>query len=196
MEAFEAIRTRRSTRRFTAMPVDRAQLEAIVEAGRLAPSGSNSQSTHFIVIQDPAVLAELAALVQREFAQMEAGPDTYVSLRNSILASRKGHYVFHYGAPALIVTANRRDYGNNVADCACALENMMLAANALDLGSCWINQLHWLTDRPAVEACLRELGMGADECVCGGLAVGHPDTADGLPHREPLPRTGNPVTWR
>ena len=44
-------------------------------------------------------------------------------------------YVFCYNAPLLIVVANRADYGNNLADCACAIENMMLAANALDPGS-------------------------------------------------------------
>ena len=49
---------------------------------------------------------------------------------------------FHYGAPVYIVTANKMGYGNAMADSACALENMMIAANALDLGSCWINQFH------------------------------------------------------
>ena len=95
----------------------------------------------------------------------------------------------------LIVTANRKDYGNNMADCSCALENMMVAANALDLGSCWINQLHWLDEHPAVSSFMRELGLGEDETICGALALGCPDTEDGLPVRKPLERTGNPVTW-
>ena len=43
--------------------------------------------------------------------------------------------MFYYNAPMLIVVANRRDYGNNIADCACAIENMMIAANALDLAA-------------------------------------------------------------
>ena len=42
---------------------------------------------------------------------MEAGPETCVSLRNSVSAANKGGYVFRYGAPALIVTANREGYG-------------------------------------------------------------------------------------
>ena len=196
MDLFEAIATRRSTRRFRPDPVDDALLKKIVEAGRLAPSGGNNQTTRFIVIRDRAVLDALARLAEREFAAMEAGPDTYKSLRHSIEASKKGGYVFHYNAPALIVTANKKGYGNALADCACALENMMLAANALDLGSCWINQLRWLTDHAPVEAAMRRLGMEEDEWVCGALAVGYSAAADGMPVRAPLPHPGNPVVWR
>ena len=102
------------------------------------------------LITKPSFLAELAALVQSEFAQMDVGSDTYVSIINSINASKKGNYVFHYNAPVLIVTANKKNYGNALADSACALENIMIAANALDLGACWINRLHCLTDHEAV----------------------------------------------
>ena len=71
----------------------------------------------------------------------------------------------------------------------------MIAANALDLGSCWINQLHWLTDCAPVRAYLAALGLGDGETVTGGLILGWPDTDDKMPAREPLRRTGNPVTW-
>lgn len=193
MDAFEAILTRRSTRKLTLKLPERELIERVLEAGRYAPSGSNSQTTHLIVITDPLVLDELAALVQKAFAQMEVGPDTYVSLRNSVKASKRGTYVFHYGAPVLVVTANRRGYGNALADSACVLENMMIAANALDLGSCWINQLHWLDEDPSVRAYMEALGLGEDETITGGLILGY--SADGLPVRSELPRTGNPVTW-
>ena len=95
----------------------------------------------------------------------------------------------------MIVTANQRSYGNAMADSACALENMMIAANALNLGSCWINQLHWLDENSSVRAFLEKLGLGKDETITGGLILGYPDTKDGLPCREPLERTGNKVTW-
>ena len=103
--------------------------------------------------------------------------------------------MFHYHAPALIIAANKKDYGNNMADTACALENMMLMANALDLGSCWINQLRWLNEDPALLAYERELGLAEDERVYGAVAVGFADTPDGLPERTPLPRTGNRVEY-
>lgn len=193
MDAMEAILTRRSTRKFQTELPAKELIEKVIEAGRYAPSGSNSQTTHFFVITRKEILTELAGLVQREFAKMEAGPDTYISLRNSISASKGGNYVFHYNAPVLIVTANKKGYGNAIADSACALENMMIAANALDLGSCWINQLHWLDENAAVRAYMRKLGLGEDETITGGLILGTP--ADGMPVRDALKRNGNPVEW-
>lgn len=193
MDAMEAIFTRRSTRRMKPDLPPRALIEQVVEAGRAAPSGSNSQTTHLIVITKRAVLSDLASVVQGAFANMEVGPDAYVSLRRAVDAAKKGGYAFHYGAPVLIVTANRRGYGNAMADSACALENMMIAANALDLGACWINQLHWLDEDEAVRSFLEALGLGRDETVTGALILGY--GIDGLPVRSPLARTGNPVTW-
>ncbi|MBQ6440659.1 MAG: nitroreductase [Mogibacterium sp.] len=193
MDALDAIKTRRSTRIMAPEIPARELLDQIIESGRLAPSGSNSQSTHFIVITNKALLTEIAGIVMAEFAKMEVIEDTYISLKNSILMSKKGQYAFHYMAPVLIVTANKKDYGNAIADSACALENMMIAANALDLGSCWINQLHWLDESEGVRAFMEKLGLGADETITGGLIVGYP--ANGELQREPLPRKGNPVTW-
>ncbi len=193
MDALDAIFTRRSTRKLSERRPPRDLVARVVEAGRAAPSGSNSQSTHLIVLSDPEMLGALARLVEREFAAMEESEDTYVSLRASIRASKKGGYVFHYHAPVLIVTANRKGYGNALADSACALENMMIAANALDLGACWINQLHWLDDRPSVRAFLEPLGLLPGETVTGGLALGY--ASQGAPIREKRETPGNPVTW-
>ena len=184
MDAMEAIMTRRSVRKMKAEAPERALLEQVIEAGRSAPSGSNSQSTHLIVITEKETLSVLQEKVQAAFAKMEEGPDTW--------ASKKGNYVFHYGAPVLIVTANKKGYGNAMADSACVLENMMIASHALGLGSCWINQLHWLTEDAEVRGFLETLGLGADEFVTGGLIVGY---ADGAPGPKFPKKNGNPVTW-
>ena len=190
----EFIKSRRSTRKFTPKPVPDDKLNQIVEAGRFAPSGGNCQTTHFIVVKNAKVLAKLKELVCQEFSKMEVTPGLYKSIVNSINAAKRGDYAFHYNAPVLIITANQREYGNNIADCSCALENMMLMANALDLGSCWINQLKWLNENPVILEYMQQLGMEENERVYGALAVGYPDTPDGLPSRTALPRTGNAVT--
>ena len=75
MEALQAILTRRSTRQYSEEMPPRELIERVVEAGRFAPSGSNSQSTHFIVITDPAVLLSLADAVRSAFAGMELSDD-------------------------------------------------------------------------------------------------------------------------
>ena len=113
MDALTLIKTRRSTRKYLQKAVEKEKLEQVIEAGRFAPSGGNNQTTHFIVIQDAAVLENLARIARDEFAKMEVTPDTYASLAKSIKLSQKGTYVFHYNAPVLVLTANRIGYVGN-----------------------------------------------------------------------------------
>lgn len=195
MNTYESIMTRRSTRRFLEKKLDDELIEKIVEAGRHAPSGGNCQSTHFFVITNRELLDKLAIMVRNSFSIMELKEGMYKSLVSSITQSKRGDYVFHYNCPVLIVTANQKDYGNNIADCACALENMMIAANELDLGSCWINQLKWLNEDEGLLNLFRSLGLEESERIYGALAVGYALSEDGLPNRNPLPRTGNKVEW-
>ena len=193
MEALEAIYTRRSTRNYKPNAVEKEKLTKILEAAQQAPSGGNNQTNHFLVIQSREVLDKLIALTEAGFRKMEADETTYHNLRHAIEASKKGGYVFCYNAPLLIVAANRKSYGNNIADCACALENMMVAANALDLGSCYINQLRWLNEDEALVDYLRSLGMKETERVYGAVIIGYP--ASGLPNRSLMAQKGNEITW-
>ena len=195
MDVFSCIATRHSTRKFKEEPVPQEVLDKVIEAGRQAPSGKHKNQSRFIVIRKKEVLQEIIALVQQEFAKMEVTPENDDNFGGAIRAAKKGRYVFMYNAPVLIVVANKRDYGNKYADVSCAMQNMMLAANALDLGSCWINQLRWLQDNPVLRAYLQKLGMAEDEEVCASLSIGYPDTPDGLPGRRVMPVTGNPVVY-
>ncbi len=195
MDTYEAIITRRSTRKYKPVPVEPEILQKIIEAGRYAPSGGNNQTNHFLVVQNKDVLKRLVSLAETAFAKMEVNENTYPSLRNSILASKEGGYVFTYHALTLIIVANRKDYGNNMADSVAAIENMMVAANALDLGSCYINQLYWLNEEPSLLSYLQELGMKENERVYASMVLGYAATEDGLPNRKPLERKGNEVTF-
>ena len=195
MEALEAILTRRSTRNYKPDPVEAEKLDRILRAARQAPSGGNNQTCHFLVIRNREVLGKLIGMTETAFAKMEIAEDTYASLKHAITASKKGGYVFCYNAPVLIAVANQRDYGNNMADCACAIENMMVAANALDLGSCWINQLRWLNEEPALVDYLQSLGMREDERIYGAVIIGYPATESGLPNRNLMAQKGNEVTF-
>lgn len=190
-QVLEVISKRRSIRKYKKEQISEEKLSLIIEAGRFAPSGGNNQTNHFIVIQNREALQELKLMVEKEFAKMEIKEDTYKSIKNSILASKKGGYDFTYNAPTLIVATNQKGYGNAMADCSVALENMMLAAVSLDIGSCWINQLHWLDDNKSIHAYMMKLGLTENETICGGLALGYYQMSDMVP----LKRTGNTVTY-
>ena len=195
MEAQLAILTRRSTRNYKPDAVEDEKLEKILNAAKQAPSGGNNQTNHFLVIRNRDVIRKLIEMTETAFSKMEIAEDTYASLKYAISASKKGGYVFCYNAPVLIAVANRKGYSNNMADCACAIENMMIAANALDLGSCWINQLRWLNEEPVLVEYLQSLGMKEDERIYGAVIVGYPATDSGLPNRNLMVQKGNEVTY-
>lgn len=94
-----------------------------------------------------------------------------------------------YGAPALVVVANRQDNPCALQDASVAMENMMLAACSLGVASRWINQLYHLSDDPELRALL---GLPDEERVCASLSLGLPD-GPLFPGRKDHP--GNPVTW-
>lgn len=189
-QVLETIHNRRSIRKYKDQQITDEELNMIIEAGRYAPSGGNNQTTHFIVIQNQEVLQTLKRLAVQEFSKMEVSENTYRSLRNSIIQSKKGNYDFIYNAPTFVIVTNLRGYGNAIADCAVALENMMIAAASLNIGSCWINQLKWLADNEVIKDYVKELGIDENQVICGGLSLGYPVHSD----LKPLERKGNVVT--
>jgi nitroreductase len=113
MDVLEAIRNRRSIRRYHKRDVPDEKLMQVLEAGRWAPSAHNSQPRKFIVIKDEKTRNELARIAPY----------------GSFLAD----------APAAIAVVIDPSSSNHpVEDGAAATQNMLLAAHALGLGSCWI----------------------------------------------------------
>ena len=194
MNILECIKTRHSTRKFKADQLSRELIDQVLDAGRRAPSGGNTQLTHFMVITNQDVLKELVTLVQEEYGKMPITENTLPYMVNIIKMSGEGKFVFNYGAPALIVLASQASYANNFADVSCAMQNMMLACNELDLGSCWVNQIRHLQDNERIQAKMRELGLKEGEKVYASLAIGYPDLPNGLNRRE-IEAKGYPVTY-
>ncbi len=185
-QVLDVIKKRSSTRAYKEDSVPSDILQTIVEAGRMAPTGHNNQTTRFYVISNLAILEQLKKIVMAEFAAMENDENLYSSFKRSITASKAGNYDFMYDAPVLIVLTNDNDYGNAMADCVMANAQMTLAATSLDIGSCYINQLHWLEKSVAIRELL---GISADETICCSLALGYPKKP--LDNKKKI--TGNPV---
>jgi len=193
MEILEAIKARRSIRKFLEKPLTDEELALILKAGSYAPSGGNSQSTHFLVLRGREKIDELRMTAVEEFAKLDEESDVYRGYANAIRRAKNegAGYDFTYGAPVFVVLANKKGYGNAMADCALAAENMFLQAAAMGIGSCYINQIHWLTDNERVAGTLRAMGMAEDEQVCLSISLGYSAMGE-LP---PLERSGNPVTY-
>ena len=155
----DAIYRRRSIREYTAAPVEAEKLREIIRAGSWAPSGLNNQPWRFVIVSNRRVIEQLAGL------------------------TRYGHIV--KGAPALIaVYLDRREMYNEVKDHQAAgacLQNMLLAAEALDLGAVWLGEI---LNRQAEVNQLLEL---ADHYqLMAVIALGYPAHRQQKSQRKPL----------
>ena len=171
-EVMDAIRARRSTRSFLDRQIEPEKLEALLDAATWAPSGGNNQSWLFTAIQREDALLKLNGLVREGFLRWEPDDD-YPGKLGARSASQKEGYNFYYHAPTVIIASNKPNYENAMADCALALENIFLAAWSMGLGSCYLNQLHWLRNDPGVREFLFELGIPREHTICSAAAVGY-----------------------
>ena len=173
-EFLDIIRTRRSIRSYSEEQIPDEKLKDILEAAVHAPSGSNSQTWLFTVLQNTEMLKTLNEYVRKSFLNLEVSENTYRSMVGGKKASLNANYNFYYDAPTLIIASNDNSYPNAMADCAAALQNILLTAHSLDLGACWINQLTWFGNEPEIRKLLTELGIPSNHMVCCSAAVGFP----------------------
>jgi len=126
----EAIKSRRSIRRYLPDQIKDVELAAILEAGSYAPSAHNEQPWHFTVIRNKELLdrisdksKELMAAQETQWIKaMGQNPDLHI----------------FYKAPVVVLVSTRTGAMWRGVDCSAAIENMLLAAESLDIGSCWI----------------------------------------------------------
>lgn len=149
MDAFTALVTRRSIRKYADRPVSDDELEKILTAAMLAPSAVNKQPWHFLVIDDAEILSEI--------------PEIHP---NAKMAT---------GAPCAILVCGDLELAHGPGylpqDCAAATENILLAAHALGLGGVWCG----IYSRPDRESGFRSLFSLPDTIVPFGLVVlGYP----------------------
>lgn len=182
-ETISVLLKRRSIRKYLPEQIDDNSLQVIIDTGLYAPNGGNHQYTRFLVIQNEIKLQEISGIVRREFAKRDIIEGQYQN-KTIIKAIQQENYNFMFHAPILIIAVAPKTHGNSMADSANALENMQIAATALGLGSCWVNQLHWLTENQSIRNYLEPLGLDNDEDIFGSIVIGH----SALPLHKPAPR--------
>ncbi len=185
MEVLQAILQRRSVRSYLDRQVPEELLDAVLAAARMAPSGMNARHNRIYVLRSQERIAALNRAVA--LATKNGNADGVDPARAAKTDPER--FCFTYGAPTVLVITAPEDAYNALADAGCLLENAMLQAAALGLGSCWLNNVRRTRRDPGVAAFLRSRGVGENEQVTGGLARGYPAKAPASAPTE----TGNEV---
>ena len=148
MDVMQAIQLRRSVRAFEDKPIEEIKLQAVLEAGRLAPSARNMQEWKFVVVKDPETRQQLAV-------------------------AAKGQTFIGQAPVVIVACATITDYvmtcGNlaSLIDVAIAVDHMTLKAVEEGLGTCWIGAFH----QDQVKAIL---GIPMDVNVVTMIPLGYP----------------------
>jgi nitroreductase len=170
--------SRRSVREFQDRPIARKTLKALLDVARRAPTASNSQKLHWIVVGERAKVHALSVKAMSWLRTSEISP--------ALLAQwEKGYDFILRDAPAVIVVCTPADYAWGKHDCAIALTFLELAAEARGLGVCWAG---YLTRVAGVYAPIRQaLSVPEGYVVHGGLMLGERKYSYRLvPPRKPL----------
>ena len=163
-EILKALRTRRSVRAFKGEQISDDELRTVLDAGTYAPTGMNRQDPWIVAVQNPTIISQLVRM-------------------NSMFTEQDGNP--YYDAPTIVlVFCSRPDiWPNGFADGTLVLGNMMNAAHAIGLGSCWINRERQMFDTDEGRQLMAQLGLPEGLMGVGALALGYP--AKPLPPARP-----------
>ena len=153
-KVLEILKTRRSLRAFNpdVMP-EQSLLDAVIEAGTYAPTGRGAQS--------PVIVA----VTNRKTR------DLLSKLNAEVLGT--ANYPF-YGAPVVLVVLAEKKYPTYIYDGSLVMGNLMIAAHAVGLGSCWIHRAKEVFASPEGKALLEEWGVEGDYEGIGHCVLGYP----------------------
>ncbi len=158
------IMTRRSIRKYKPEQITREELDIILQAGICAPTGKNRQSPILIAVQNKEV-RDLLSRMNAQVLGMDVDP--------------------FYGAPTVVVVLAKADSPHAVQDGSLVLGNMMTAAKAIGLGSCWINRAREVFDSAEGKQLLARWGVEGDYIGVGNCILGYPDEEPVMKPRKP-----------
>lgn len=165
----DALKNRRSIRKYKAEQITDAELNAVLEAGTFAPTGMNRQSPLMVVVQDADTIARLSRMNAAVMGQTDSDP--------------------FYGAPTVVIVLADSENYNGFADGCLVMGNLMNAAYSIGLGSCWINRAREMFETEEGRSMLREWGIEDKYTGVANCILGYPD----CPHPEAGSRKENYV---
>lgn len=169
-ETIQNIISRRSVKKYKSDAVPQSLLEEIVKAGTYAPTGMNRQSPIIVAITNKALRDKLS------------------KMNADILGIHSDPF---YGAPVVLVVLADKNINTNLYDGSLVMENLMIAAHSLGLGSCWIHRAKEEFESEEGKQILNELGITGEYEGIGHCIVGYSDE-DEKPQSE---RKADYVVW-
>lgn len=185
-DIFETIMHRRSIRRFEPKQIEETALQQILQAGLYAPCAGGRQGVIFEVCQDKEVNERLGKIKRANSNPRMATATSFVSREQPSIADDPKLTNAFYDAPTVITLFAPKNFLFSVDDCAVAAENMMLAADALGIGSCYIGQGWPAFADPCGQEILRQWNIPADHYAVMQLLLGY--AKEGDKHPTPKPR--------
>lgn len=162
-ETIKDLKERRSIRKYQDRQIEEADLQKILEAGMYAPTGMGMQSPLMVVVQDRDTIAKLSKMNAKIFGNENMEP--------------------FYGAPTVIVVLADKNRPTYIEDGSLVMGNLMNAAHALGLGSCWIHRAKQEFESEEGKELLRQWGIEGDYAGIGHCIIGYPDGA--IPEAKP-----------
>ena len=185
MELFEAIKTRRSIRKYTNQPVEDDKLEAVLEAVRLSPSWANMQCWRMVVVKDKEMRQKLSDL---SYVESYMAPMGYKANPSKKALADAPVVIALCADPANSGTLWEQKY--YLVDCGIAAQNLMLAARAQGLGSVFVG----IYEEEKIKTLLN---IPASVRVVGLFPLGYPpEEGKGGPPRKPVEEICFPEKWK
>jgi len=179
----EIIKGRRSIRKYKAEPVEDETVQKLLELATYAPSGGlafgKEHPWSFVVIQNREMLDRLSDVAKVYTLKLiEHMP---VLERFHPMFENPNFSIFHK-APVLVIILGEKGDPAAVYDCTLAAENLMLAAYAEGLGTCWVE---WTKQAAQDKDLMTELGISDEYEMIACIALGHPDVSPAIRERKP-----------
>lgn len=182
-ETLEVIANRRSIRKYKPEQITDKELQQIMEAAILAPSARNQQKWHFTVVQKREIIDEMARIIKSNALNSS---EEYAA---RFMSDPEYHVFFH--APTVILVSHITGGHFIEVDCGMAMQNILLAAESLGIGSCVIGFSRFLLASQVGIDLLKELGMPEGYTHLSAVALGYPDG----PHPAMPPRNRDVVNY-
>ena len=162
-KTIEDLMNRRSIRKYKPEQISRQELDTVLNAGICAPTGMNRQSPLLTAVQNKQVRDKLSKM---NAAVMGSDSDPF------------------YGAPTVIVVLAAAESPHAVQDGSLVMGNLMNAAKAIGLGSCWINRAKEMFETEEGKQLLAEWGVLGDYIGIGHCILGYPDEEPAMKPRK------------